>query len=98
MKFGLTDRHWKLIETEVISPLRACGARVWVFGSRARGDQKKFSDIDILYETQSLPVKVLGKIRENIEESSLPIKVDIVSTQELADAYHEAVFEERIEV
>ena len=48
MKFGLNKSEYKILEELIFSPFRNEGVKVWVFGSRARGDHQKYSDIDIL--------------------------------------------------
>ncbi len=48
MKFGLTDQQFQILNETLVSPLKSHGARVWIFGSRARGDNKAFSDINIV--------------------------------------------------
>jgi len=93
--FGLEPRHVEVIEKLVWTPLKAIGCRVWVFGSRARGDHRKFSDLDLLIEGQP-PPKLLGEIREKLEESLLPIKVDLVLEDELAESYRANVLRDRV--
>ena len=95
--FGLSPTDWSLIETLCIHPLKSRGAAVWIFGSRARGEHRPYSDVDLVFETPApLPVGLLGKIRENLEESRLPVKVDLVSWPELAESYRERAERERI--
>jgi predicted nucleotidyltransferase len=97
MKFGLTDEEYAQLDRWVVSPLKKFGAQVWIFGSRARGDHKTFSDVDILYSLQpSLRLADLGNIRETIEESNFPFKVDLVDENVLAESYREQVLRERI--
>ena len=60
----------------LLTPL---GARLILFGSRARGDAHPGSDIDIAVAAgQPLPREVLAAARECLEESSLPFRVDLV--------------------
>ncbi len=55
-------------------------AKIGIFGSYARGDNKKNSDIDILVELKKSP-SLLELIRlENELSSLLGIKVDLVTT------------------
>lgn len=99
MKFGLTSPQWETIEKLLLAPLKSNDAQVWVFGSRARGTHRQFSDLDILYATpqaKPLPLGVLGKIREDLEESNLPIKIDIVDEAQLAESYKPGVLKDRI--
>ncbi len=97
--FGLSDSNWKTIQHLLITPLKNNGAQLWVFGSRARGDHKKYSDLDILVEwpkpdTESL--KIIQKIKEDLEESNVPITVDLVNRKDLAQSYVAGVLKERV--
>ncbi len=101
MKFGLTQSEIELLRSLALDPLKRQGARVWLFGSRARGDYKPFSDIDLLYEVPEgvlLPAGVLGRIEEELEDSNLPYKVDIVNLDEIASSYRDGILADRIPV
>ena len=79
MKFGLSDEQFQILNQIVVSPLKSHGAAVWIFGSRARGDHKPFSDVDIMYERKDstqFPKGFISHLREEIEESRLPFKID----------------------
>jgi len=98
MKFSLAGDDWRIIEKLVVEPLkRDLDSKIWVFGSRARGDSREFSDLDILYEPKKeIPKGYISKLRDSLEESRLSVKVDLVQISELADSYREQVFKERI--
>jgi predicted nucleotidyltransferase len=49
----------------------------YAFGSRVKGNSKRFSDLDICFYEQ-IPINVLSHLDEDFEESDLPFKVDIV--------------------
>lgn len=86
--FGLSDLDWKFIQDNLITPLQNHGAQVWIFGSRATGSHREFSDLDVLYEkSNELPVGFLSELKEKMEESNLSIKVDIVEVSDLAESY-----------
>ena len=51
---------------------------IYLFGSRARGDAKPYSDIDIAIDGNSTLSKRLSQVRFAIEESLIPYKVDLV--------------------
>jgi predicted nucleotidyltransferase len=95
MRFGLSDEHWKLVEKLALAPLRNAGAKTWVFGSRARGDSQKFSDLDLLV-SGAIPDTLLSQIREALEESPLPVRVDLVVEHELAESYRSSVEKDKI--
>jgi predicted nucleotidyltransferase len=100
MKFGLSEADFAILEKVAIQPLKAHGCRVWIFGSRARGNFKPFSDIDLLYEESShpLPAGLRGQILENLEESRLNFKVDLVNSSEAAKSYLPGILKDRIEL
>lgn len=62
MKFGLKERELD----EIV-----------IFGSRARGDYNKVSDIDIAIKGDV--DKIMYKIRDYFEESSIMYTVDVVN-------------------
>ncbi len=56
---------------------------VYLFGSRARGDNSGFSDIDIGVYSEEDIKDLLTLIRAVLEESNLPYKVDLNKNPEL---------------
>lgn len=96
MNFGLESRLWQIILDLAITPLKKMGAKVYVFGSRARGDYKQFSDLDLLFERDpSIDLKLIAKIRSALEDSDLPIKIDLVDRQECAKSFLPKILRER---
>lgn len=73
MKIQLEDRHLKIVK-EILSEL---AVQVSVFGSRAKGTAKRFSDLDLVVMGE-IDRTTLRKLTEQFEESDLPFKVDIV--------------------
>ena len=101
MSFGLSEKHYKTILQLAIQPLKQSGARVFIFGSRARGDYHPFSDLDILYKYEggNLPSSgFLSQILEGLENSNIPIKIDLVDDAELADEFRPSVEKDLIEI
>ena len=49
----------------------------YAFGSRARENPWKFSDLDLLVK-EPLPWQVRSQLEEDFEESDLPFEVDMV--------------------
>jgi hypothetical protein len=100
MKFGMSATDFAILEKVAIRPLKTHGCKVWIFGSRARGDHKAFSDIDVLYEevTGPLPAGLKSQIAEDLEESRLNFKVDIVNIADAAKSYLPGIMKDRIEL
>lgn len=56
-----------------------------IFGSRARGDYKNTSDIDIALFGDSLDNTINTKIFYEIEELYIPYKIDLINFNTLGD-------------
>ncbi len=55
---------------------------IYLFGSRAVGKESIYSDIDLAFETEEDIDKDLAVIRDILEESLLPYKVDLVDLKD----------------
>lgn len=75
MKFGLKERE--LDEIKALYYLFPEIDEIVIFGSRARGDYNKVSDIDIAIKGDV--DKIMYKIRDYFEESSIIYTVDVVN-------------------
>ena len=66
----------------VAGTLRAhlpAGTRAWVFGSRATGAARRYSDLDLALESaQPISLDTLAAVATDLSESNLPIKVDVL--------------------
>jgi len=51
---------------------------IYLFGSRARGEDSYNSDIDIAIDSKKSISKELSLVRYKIEESNIPFKVDLI--------------------
>lgn len=72
--YGLTPEQCKLL-MDTLAKYREDIAEARIFGSRARGDYTKISDIDLAV---SFLRPVLPELVETMENSLLPYKVDII--------------------
>jgi len=73
------------------------GCAVYLFGSRAINAEQLGSDIDIAID-YGVPVdfKKILKILCDIDETTIPLMVDIVDIQTAPDELKEAIFQEGI--
>lgn len=67
--------------------------RVWIYGSRARGDHRRESDIDLAVDAPRIPPAEFSGLALAIEDLGLIYKVDVVLLQEVGDP----AFRSRIE-
>jgi predicted nucleotidyltransferase len=80
----------------VISALRPT-AKIYLFGSRARGTNSERADIDIaLDEGHPLPVCDVDEIKSMFRESNIMYKIDVVDFNQISDAMRNQILKERI--
>jgi predicted nucleotidyltransferase len=73
------------------------GRRVWAFGSRATGRRvKRFSDLDLLIEGDSLSFREAALLEEELDESRLPFKVDIVDSSNITPEFRARIEPEMV--
>jgi predicted nucleotidyltransferase len=76
----------------VLHGLKGQAVEVYLFGSRATGRSGAVSDIDVAVNPlKPLPVGLLGRIREELEESNVPYRVDLVDLSRLGSEWLERV-------
>jgi len=59
--------------------------RVWIYGSRARGDHRDLSDIDLAVDAPDLPAAGLAKLKAGLEDLNVLYRVDLVHLQDDLD-------------
>ena len=76
------------IVRDVLRRYLPAGARALVFGSRAHGGARRFSDLDLALEwNRPLGLDLIGQIAEALSESDLPYKTDIVDLSTVDPAF-----------
>lgn len=69
----------------------------YVFGSRVRGDHKKYSDLDLVLKHKApLPTQILIKLKDDFEKSHLPISVDFVEWFHISDDFRKRIEQELV--
>jgi predicted nucleotidyltransferase len=65
---------------------------VWAFGSRARGNAKEFSDLDLaILGENPLPPDVQAALTDEFDESDLAFKVDLVDWATTGESFREII-------
>ncbi|MDF8332919.1 nucleotidyltransferase domain-containing protein [Novosphingobium cyanobacteriorum] len=82
---------------EVLARHLPPGVSVGVFGSRAGGAPKSWSDLDLVLEgPEPLPLALLAELAEAFDESPLPWKVDLVDRHTVAEGFGRIIDAARI--
>lgn len=74
------------LKYSVLDSLKNEDARVYFFGSRARGEGRRSSDVDLAVDGGGRDISFsLALLREKLEESSCPYRVDVVDMNRAGD-------------
>ena len=82
----LENKHQAIIS----SILSKYPYQFYAYGSRAKNQAKKYSDLDLCYR-EKIPWNVLSHIQEDFEESDLPFKVDLVYWEWMNSEFQELI-------
>jgi type I restriction enzyme S subunit len=73
--------------------------RVWVFGSRATGTARRYSDLDLALEAER-PISLdrMARPATELSESDLPFKVDVLDLLAVEPSFRQLIEADRIPI
>lgn len=81
----------------VLSTLDSMSVKVYLFGSWARQEEKKTSDIDVgVWYDSPLPIGVLTQLRSLLEQSTIPYRIELTDLTKADPFIVEKVWKEGI--
>ena len=93
----VAERSLDRVKSIVLDRLSEHDVAVYLFGSRAGGAPRAASDIDVAIDAGApLPRIVLARLRDDLEESTVPYRVDVVDLAECDTAFRERVRREGV--
>ena len=96
---ALTEHERRLIIDIVKSRATDQPYRVLLFGSRAIGRAKKYSDVDLAFVGhRPVPLRIRAALAEAFDESGLPYTVDVVDFHQASQAMQEQIQQQGVEV
>ncbi len=93
----ISEQEYQIVQTV----LRQCIPQrtVWAFGSRAGGQPKPYSDLDLaVLGEAALSLSEHANLADAFSESDLPYKVDIVDWHLISDDFRRIVQANHIEI
>jgi predicted nucleotidyltransferase len=88
----ITPKQMEIIRTILREHLNPNKIKVYLFGSRVRGNPRLNSDLDILIHGESLlPFSKMAFLREAFDESNLPYKADLSDFHSLDEAFRSKI-------
>ena len=96
--FGLEDRHINFILN--ILKNNFSGTKFYIFGSRAKGTYKEYSDIDIAVDlnNKKLDTDILGRILIKFQDSTLPYEVDVIDLNSIDEKFKNLILDSLVEL
>lgn len=91
---GQTELILRLIEKH----LGSRAYRIFVFGSRAKGNARPNSDLDLMIDAETELGPAKGALVEEFEQSDLPFKIDLVEKISLSNSFLKNVQDELVEL
>jgi type I restriction enzyme S subunit len=98
IRIDLSPEHRRIV-LDVLAEHLPQGGQVWVFGSRATGRARRYSDLDLAIDVgRRLTLDEASMLREAFEESDLPYPVDIVDWRAINERFRRLISAERVEL
>ena len=89
----IETRHLKIIN----SILSKYPYTFYAYGSRVKGTSRKYSDLDLCYR-EEIPWNVLSHIQEDLEESNLPFKVDLIFWELMGSEFQKLIKDDLVPI
>ncbi|WP_295155578.1 nucleotidyltransferase family protein [uncultured Brachyspira sp.] len=92
---SLSNNEIKIIKNILEKHIQ--NGKAYLFGSRARGTNKKFSDIDIAIDiNRKLSLSEISRIKDDFEESDLIYITDIIDYNSISKSFKSIIDLEKV--
>src|SRR5690242_18574188 len=93
---GLAADHRRLV-LHLLDAHLPRGTKGWVFGSRATGRARPYSDLDLAIDAgRPLTLDEIAGLTEAFSDSDLPYKVDLIDWHNIDDRWRPTITAERV--
>jgi type I restriction enzyme S subunit len=93
---GLAADHRRLV-LRILRAHLPDGAEAWIFGSRATGRARQYSDLDLAIDAgRPLTLDETARLSEAFRDSDLPYRVDIIDWNGINDRFRQLIAAQRI--
>ena len=92
---AVSETDWQIILNTLRAFVPDCD--VWAFGSRAIGNAKPYSDLDLAIKGKNpLGIDLASQLAEAFAESDLPYKVDIVDWTTTSERFRATIDQDKV--
>lgn len=97
-KIDILPEHLKIVK-DILEKYLPANATVWVFGSRATGKAKRFSDLDLAIDIgKPILSSVMTELAFDFEESDLPYKVDVLDWATISESFKTNIKQDLVKI
>lgn len=94
MIIGVTEQEQKIV-FDILSKYKEYS--FYFYGSRVKGTYEKTSDLDILIKgKKEMPLSVLARIKEKMDESNLPYIVNFTDYHKIDESFYDQIKEDLV--
>ena len=91
LRINLPADHRRLV-LDILRTHLPQHTRTWVFGSRATGRARRYSDLDLAIDAgRRLTLDEIARLAEAFGDSDLPYKVDLVDWHKIDDRWRQTI-------
>lgn len=93
----LSDPYLVMLKKLLNDQIKSYPIRIYLFGSRAKGNAHSKSDVDIaILPLAPLPSGFMSRLKEVVEESTIPYSIDLVNISDIDPVFREKILAEGI--
>lgn len=92
------EDQWKALIRQIVQKYLGNDVRVFIFGSRATGKNRKWSDIDVGIVTKEKLGNQILFIQDDLEQSDIPYRVDVVDFKTVSPQFAKVALSSTIEL
>ena len=70
--------------------------KLYIFGSRVKGNAKKYSDIDLAIESNELTDKIKSRLDFLFENSTIPYEIDIINLNTITENFRNCIINDLV--
>ena len=93
-----SQKYLAMVKEKILELARDSRGTIFLFGSRARGDNRLTSDVDVGFDHMSHEdfIKIERKFRNYWEESLIPYDIDLVYFPDTKPAFSKEALKDRV--
>lgn len=99
MQINLEERYLDRIKNIINSIILDDNLEIYVFGSRATGKARQYSDVDIALKlNEKIDTNKISKINIELENTTIPYEVDVIDLNSISDSFKKCIEKDLIKV